>query len=549
MDTKKADSRFGILLRLAPLAVLAVCLSATWLGWEAARKNAARELQSEFDAEVREVHNRVAERLNDYADILRGAAGLFAASASVQRREFHAYVEQLRLDQAYPGIQGVGFARLIPARDRGRVLAEIRRTGFPQFDIRPVGARDPYSAIIYLEPFDWRNQRAFGYDMYSEPVRRAAMEQARDGDGPAISGKVVLVQETEKEQQSGFLMYMPVYRHNLPHATVEERRANLYGWVYEPFRMNDLMTKGVLGRFLDTVRDELDIEIFDGGAVAQQALMYDSRTGPEGPAEFSSVRQIQSFGHEWTIVIHSLPPFEAKMKSGQGRFVATVGVVISLLLTWVVWLLSTTNARAIKLAGKMSEKLQLAMTQTIAAMSRVIEMRDPYTAGHQRRAADLVRAIAEEMGLSGEGVRWLHRAGLIYEVGKIQIPAEILSKPGRLNEVEYALIKMHAEAGFGILREIDFPAPLAQIVHQHHERMDGSGYPQGLKGDSILPEARILAVADVVEAMCSHRPYRPAMGVEAALHEISSKRGVLYDAEVVDACLRLFRERGYRLPG
>ncbi len=549
-----SKGRVEVILMLAPLGVLSICLAITYLVWDIARRNAANELQFQFDTEVREVHSRIDERLNDYRNILYGAGGLFAASRSVSRQEFHAYVQSLEIEQSFPGIQGVGFAMLIPSKDKSRITASIRREGFPKFSIRPEGERDPYTAIIYLEPFDWRNQRAFGYDMYSEPIRQAAMAQARDSASPTISGKVVLVQETEKEIQHGFLMYQPIYRNGLPHETVAERRNNLAGWIYEPFRMNDLMRKGVLGRFLDTVRDELDIEVYDGDTAAKDTLMYDSLGSSLHPdlaghqSLLYSTRTLQHFGHNWTIRIRSLPAFEARMRSRQVWGIAIGGGIISLLLTVVVWLLSTTNARAIKLAEKMSAKLEQTLTETIAAMATVTEMRDPYTAGHQRRAAELARAIAIEMGLSSEQVLVLYRAALIYEVGKIRIPAEILSKPYKLDAIEFDLVKMHVQAGYEILRGIDFPWPIATIVLQHHERMDGSGYPQGLKGNEILLEARIIAAADVVEAMCSHRPYRPALGVEAALEEISSKRGLLYDPLVVDACIRLFRERNYQLP-
>lgn len=234
---------------------MSACLIVTLLAWNEVRQNEIKAAKFAFDAEVKEVHVRINERLEDYSSILRGIAGLFAASQSVKRHEFRDYVEKLHLEQTYPGVQGVGFARLIPAREKQRMTAVIRREGYSQFTIRPEGERDPYSAIVYLEPFDWRNQRAFGYDMYSEPIRRAAMGRARDNDSTAISGKVVLVQETEKEVQSGFLMYMPIYRNKLPHETLDERRNNLVGWVYEPFRMNELMSKGVLGHYLDTVRD------------------------------------------------------------------------------------------------------------------------------------------------------------------------------------------------------------------------------------------------------------------------------------------------------
>ncbi len=190
------------------------------------------------------------------------------------------------------------------------------------------------------------------------------------------------------------------------------------------------------------------------------------------------------------------------------------------------------------------KNLQKALEGTIYALAATTEIRDPYTAGHQRRVAELASAIAKEMGLPEEKVEGIHMAGLIHDIGKISVPAEILSKPSKLSEIEMNLIKAHPRIAYDILKEIDFPWPVADIVLQHHERLDGSGYPQGLKGDEIILEARILAVADVVEAMASHRPYRPALGVEAALAEIEKNRGRLYDPTVVDACLELFTKKG-----
>jgi len=183
------------------------------------------------------------------------------------------------------------------------------------------------------------------------------------------------------------------------------------------------------------------------------------------------------------------------------------------------------------------------------AIAGIVEMRDPYTAGHQQRVAQLAAAIAAEMGLPEEQAHAIHLAGIVHDLGKIQVPAEILSKPGKLSEIEFSLIKIHPQAGYDILKGIDFPWPIADMVLQHHERMDGSGYPQGLKGDAILLEARILSVADVVEAISAHRPYRPGLGIDIALDEIASNRSKYYDPQVADACICLFRERGYRLPG
>jgi PAS domain S-box-containing protein len=193
------------------------------------------------------------------------------------------------------------------------------------------------------------------------------------------------------------------------------------------------------------------------------------------------------------------------------------------------------------------DSLRKSVGATIQVMVASVEMRDPYTAGHQIRTADLARAIATEMGLSKDKIDGIRMAGSIHDIGKISVPAEILSKPTKLTDIEFSLIKEHSRSGYEMLKDVESPWPLAQIVYQHHERMDGSGYPRNLKGDEIIMEARIMAVADVVEAMASHRPYRPALGIEVALEEIEKNKGTLYDDTVADACLRLFREKGYQL--
>jgi len=192
-----------------------------------------------------------------------------------------------------------------------------------------------------------------------------------------------------------------------------------------------------------------------------------------------------------------------------------------------------------------TERLLTALEGAIQAIAMIVEIRDPYTAGHQRRVTQLACAIARKIGFSQARINALHLAGLIHDVGKVNVPAEILANPDGLSEAEYSIIKTHPLVGYEILKAIEFPWPIAQIVHQHHERMDGSGYPLGLSGEDILLEARILAVADVVEAMSSHRPYRPAQGIDRALSEITQKKGVLYDANVVDTCLWLFAEESF----
>ena len=196
-------------------------------------------------------------------------------------------------------------------------------------------------------------------------------------------------------------------------------------------------------------------------------------------------------------------------------------------------------------AKKSLNKLRKAFGAIIQVLEKTVEIRDPYTAGHQRRVADLARLIAGEMGLSKDRIDGIKITGIIHDIGKIHIPAEILSKPRALTSIEFNLIKTHPQVGADILKAIDFPWPVDQIILQHHERVDGSGYPHGLSKRGILLEARILGVADVVEAMASHRPYRPALGIDKALKEISDNRGVLYDRDVVDVCLKLFKEKHY----
>jgi putative nucleotidyltransferase with HDIG domain/PAS domain S-box-containing protein len=193
----------------------------------------------------------------------------------------------------------------------------------------------------------------------------------------------------------------------------------------------------------------------------------------------------------------------------------------------------------------MDKRWRASLEATVGAIANTVEMRDPYTAGHQQRVAKLAVAIARELRLSEHEVEGIYLAGILHDVGKIDIPAEILNKPGKLTPLQYQLIQTHAQSGYDIVKGVDFPWPIAQMVLQHHERLDGSGYPQGLKGEQIIPEARIIAVADVVEGMMSHRPYRPMLGIEAALAEIEKGKGRLFDPATVDACIALFRERRF----
>ncbi len=241
---------------------------------------------------------------------------------------------------------------------------------------------------------------------------------------------------------------------------------------------------------------------------------------------------------EWEHRRHDGTQFDAEVSFNR------VGIGGEVFLQAIVRDITDRKLAERRLEGTLAD-LRKAMGATIEAITHVVETRDPYTAGHQRRVAGLARAIAVEMNLPRNQIEGIRMAGVIHDIGKISVPAEILSKPGKLTYKEFELIKDHPQTGYDILRDAEFPWPIATIILQHHEKMDGSGYPQQLKGEEICLEARILAVADVVEAIASHRPYRPANGIDAATGEIEKNKGTLYDTAVVDACLRVFRDKKF----
>jgi diguanylate cyclase (GGDEF)-like protein/PAS domain S-box-containing protein len=345
--------RFGYAL---PWLVLAAGLLITYLLWNSARETTAQERQDYFDFRVREVLEKTQLRLQTYTQVLRGAKGLFAASQSVERDEFRQYVNTLKLSDNFPGIQGVGYALAISPAELAPHIAAMRRQGFPEYTIRPEGKRELYTSIIYLEPFAERNLRAFGYDMYSEPVRHAAMARACDSGLPALSGKVQLVQEAQQNIQAGFLIYLPVYRNGMPHVTLAERRANLMGWVYAPFRMDDF-THGIYGERAT----DLDIDIFDGTEIADSSLMYDSygdlHAANKPKPHFSATHQIEFAGHTWTLVVHSMPGFDAHLSNPRIGLIGGGGIITSLLLALLIWLLVNGRRRAVRLAQRMNHEL------------------------------------------------------------------------------------------------------------------------------------------------------------------------------------------------
>ncbi len=355
-STQKTHSKEQLTTRLLPWLVLAIGLAVTYF-LQHASLQAARQIQQDtFHSQTRQIVLRIAQRLETYEQVLRGLKGLYFASKSVERDEFKNYADNLQLADHFPGIQGIGYSLLIPAQEKDRHIAAVRKEGFPGYRIYPPGERDLYTSILYLEPFSGRNVRAFGYDMYSEPVRRAAMAQARDRDEPVMSGKVRLVQEIGQQVQAGSLIYLPVYRNGSPHATLAERRTNLVGWVYAPFRMNDLM-QGILGE--QTKR--LDYEIFDGKQASPETLMYDNDNHlalHHDDALYHDVAQIRIAGHDWTINLRSLPDFENNLDTTRTTSIRLTGTLMSMLLALLVWQLNSGQQRALGLAKRMTQEFR-----------------------------------------------------------------------------------------------------------------------------------------------------------------------------------------------
>jgi diguanylate cyclase (GGDEF)-like protein/PAS domain S-box-containing protein len=342
--------------QLLPWLVLAASLTVTYQLWKNAQEVETQELKSAFDYRVGEAVTRIEQRMHSYEQVLHGAHGLFSTLSDVNREQFHTYVETLDIDKHYPGIQGLSFVVIVPPAQKDRHTAAVRKQGFTEYAIKPDGERSLYTSTLYLEPFSGRNLRAFGFDPFSEPVRRAAMERARDFAKSAISGKVRLQQETDKNPQAGFVMYMPIYKSKVAPATLDERRANLIGWVSAPFRMDDLML-GILGERTS----DLDIEIFDGEELLESSLMYDDddaqRIINKTPSHFQATQRIEIAGRTWTLVFNSLPDFGRDNDTKKPYLFAAWGIGTSLLLMLLTWLLLHGKKRIIKAAELMHQDL------------------------------------------------------------------------------------------------------------------------------------------------------------------------------------------------
>ncbi|MGE5496628.1 MAG: CHASE domain-containing protein, partial [Syntrophothermus sp.] len=342
------------------ISILFTGLLLTIIGSLSLKSETEREAKTELDFVSSEIKNKIIARLHTHAQLLRSAAAFFEHAGNITREQWKGFYADQKIERNVPGIQGLGYAAIIRPEELSLHEKQIRSEGFPQYAVKPSGKRDVYTSIIFLEPFSGRNLRAFGYDMYSEPVRKAAMEKARDYDIAALSGKIILVQETNEDVQAGTLMYVPVYRRGLPAATVEERRQAIRGWVYSPYRMNDLM-KGILGGY-ETIKDKnIRLEIYDKPSYSGDVLLYDShrilKTGKSPAALFSQEMSVTFNGQVWYLRFSKDDP-DGKGPDYSKAWMAFAGGTGGSFLLFIVYLLLiNTNIRAARLAEELTRDL------------------------------------------------------------------------------------------------------------------------------------------------------------------------------------------------
>jgi PAS domain S-box-containing protein len=364
-DTTRSPAAIPLLM--AALVFLA-SLIVTFMVASNAENSAESELESTFNYRARDLSTLLVRRMAVYEQMLQGARGFLRGSVDVSQQDFADYYGVLRLNERFPGIEALGIATIIPPARLPAHVAAMRAAGFRDYEVKPPGPRDLYTSITHIQPFEGRNLRAFGYDMFSEPVRRAAMEAARDSGTATATGRVTLVQEGAQNVQPGFLMYVPVYRRGLPRSSAEQRRAAIVGWVYAPFRMHDLM-QGLGGE----QASDLEVDIYDGRQMLDSALLYRSPGArpPGAKAMFSHTEALTAAGRTWTLSVRSAPHFDAALDKRPIAAIAVTGVGLGLLLSLVVWLLATERRRALQLAGGMTLELRESRDRIDAERQRI----------------------------------------------------------------------------------------------------------------------------------------------------------------------------------
>jgi PAS domain S-box-containing protein len=350
---------------ILPILMLLISLFLTYHTYNTTRIKLEKNTQTYFDFRVREATNLINSHMYTSQQVLYGTRGLFQASNTVERDEFKRYIAALDLTENYPGIQVVGFSLIVPSAKKTQHIASIRSEGFPDYTIWPEGQRKTYIPITYLEPFTNRNLPAFGYDMFSEPVRHAAMQKAIDSGKPQLTGKTKLIQEESNKDLTGFLMYMPIYFKDTNSDTVAERRQHIMGWVYSSYRISELMD-GIFGEYAK----DLDIHIYDSESISHEALMYDSNPLSQATTnELEATQRLQLTDHAWTVVIRPTLSMTSRINAISPTLIASIGIIISVLLSLLVWFLATGRQRALNSAAEMNKEL----TAERQRLSNIIE--------------------------------------------------------------------------------------------------------------------------------------------------------------------------------
>ncbi|WP_292590226.1 MULTISPECIES: HD domain-containing phosphohydrolase [unclassified Mesotoga] len=516
---------------------------------EAARNDAFADLAATHVTSL----SRAMKNIEDFQ--VEALARFFESSSFVYRQEFLNYVGSLSKNNEL--ISWFWIERVSPGEIES-FEESIRSEGFPDFFVWEPGEsgakervldRESYYPIQYIEPLE-SNRNLLGLDLGSLELVGEAIEKAAASKLMWASDPVVV--PTDEEKGLHFFVFRPI---------VEERPQGQTGFVGAIFHSQAfhsavpiLPSNGdptvILGLYqIDS--DGNPVLLFSS---AQESGLHVHESAEASIWHYPENEQnialpVMLFGRLFVIVAHPGPDFSVVYPMNYWIFILAIGLTVTLSLAVLIGSLGNRSFHLEREVGKRTEELRESletvsktMEASVNVLASVVDLRDPYTSGHQRRVAELSVAIGKKLGFEENRLTGLRLSAMIHDVGKIQVPAEILNTPRKLTNLEFDLIKLHPTAGCELFKDIEFPWPVADAILQHHERLDGSGYPEGISGDQIILEARIIAVADVVEAMASHRPYRSSLGLQAALDEIRSGKGKLYDARVVDACLELFDE-------
>ena len=540
---------------LDAITVLFISLTITFMAAFSVNENQKSSRNEAFESLAISKATFVSQAIRDMrAYELESLSLFFESSESVERREFETFVRPI-LSKGDMTIWG--WAPAVASDERSEFESKISSEFSGSFEIWEMddqekivraGERALYYPILYLEPLV--DHREFlGLDLGSNAITKAVIEETVETGFMTASDPTTLLESTGEAK--GVLILKPSYK---------EASGAFQGFVLAFFRPEVFikLTESISLKDGTTVMgiyllDDVGRPVFLASTVGEHDRIDDSVSELRHyhAEEMNVIMPIFEFGKVLVIVVHPSLDYERLYPLQEGRMTLAIGAIISLFLTVVVGSLNNRSYHLQREVQQRTEdlrtsldKLTRTMEGSVRALASAVDLRDPYTSGHQRRVTALAVAIAEKMDIDSERINGLRLAASVHDVGKIQVPAEILSSPRRLSALEYEMIKMHPGAGHSLFEGIEFPWPVAEIIYQHHERLDGSGYPRGLSGEEIMLEARIIAVADVMEAMTSHRPYRPAPGLVEAVKEIRDNSGKLYDPAVVSALIELIEE-GY----